>query len=140
MNFDLPNHDIYVLYFDNGIEETYNSDIYKYYIIFILEHLVKNFGLFSPYKQLQRIDCIEQCYNYGNRNIQSIPQPSQNVNVNNYMSSLSPISILPNNIQTPNFSFSSNNSNINYPTNNASYSNSNFTNNNNVINNNNRRY
>jgi hypothetical protein len=53
------------------------------------------------------------------------------------MSSISPIFMLPTLERTLNISFIPNNSNINYPTNNTSYSNTNFTNNNNDMNNNN---
>jgi hypothetical protein len=147
IDFDLLNHEFYLLYCERGEEEipigiiktklilNSNNNIYKFNIIFIFEDLIIKYGLFSPYKQLQRMDYMEQYYWFTNRNIQFVPPPLQNVNVNNYMLLLSPMSILPNSIQTQNIHFSSNNSNINYPINNTSYYNSNFINNNNVINN-----
>jgi hypothetical protein len=66
-NFDLPNHEFYLLHFERGENEIpvgiikrklilNNSNMYKYNIIFILEDLVINYELFSPYKQLKRID------------------------------------------------------------------------------------
>jgi hypothetical protein len=47
--------------------------IYKYNIIFVFEHPVINFGQFSPYKQLKRINYLKQYYIFANRNIQPIP-------------------------------------------------------------------
>jgi hypothetical protein len=124
INFDLPNHEFYILYFDSGKDEIpigiierkpiyNNSNIYKYNIIFILEHLVKNFGIFSPYKQLKRIDCKEQYCNYGNQNIQPILTPTSTP----IFPSIAQTPTLPTLIQTPIFSSIPHNSNINYPIN-----------------------
>jgi hypothetical protein len=72
---------------------------------------------------------MEQYSKYGNRNIQSVPPPILNVNINNnYTSSLSPMSMLPTSVQTPNIPIMSNNSNINYPTNNIPYPNISYPN------------
>jgi hypothetical protein len=46
-----------------------NNNIYKYNLISVFEDLIIRYGLFSPYKQLKRIDCMEQHHKYGNRNI-----------------------------------------------------------------------
>jgi hypothetical protein len=71
---------------------------------------------------------MEQYHKYGIRNVYYIPPPSQNViSKNNYMSSLSSMDTFVINIQTPNIPSIPNNNNINYLTNNPSYSNSNFT-------------
>jgi hypothetical protein len=146
INFDLSNHDFHLLYFDNGVQEITvgiierklvfygnNSNMYRRYnIIFVFEYLVKKFGLFSPYKQLKRIDCIEQYYKYVNRNIHPIQTPASTP-------------MFPSNIRTPMFpstiqtSFMTNNNNINYPTNNVPHTNPPNFNYNKVVNNNNTK-
>jgi hypothetical protein len=90
MSFDFANHEFYLLYFDNGKDEipigiterkliSNNSNIYKYNIIFRLEHLVNKFELFYPYKELKRIDCMEQNLNYGSRKIYYVRKIVENI-------------------------------------------------------------
>jgi hypothetical protein len=70
--FHLVNHKFYLLYFNYGLQEetpigiierkpilNSNNNIYKYNITFIFEDIIINYGLFSPYKQLKRKDCME---------------------------------------------------------------------------------
>jgi hypothetical protein len=73
---------------------------------------------------------MEQYYNYGIRNFQSVPPPNVNTNLNNnyIFSSLSSMPILPNSIQTPIISSIPNHSNINYHNNNTSYPNLSYPN------------
>jgi hypothetical protein len=42
---------------------------------------------------------MKQYYKFKNRNIHSVPLPITNMNLNNYITLVSPMSILPNNIQ-----------------------------------------
>jgi hypothetical protein len=73
---------------------------------------------------------MEQYYKFEIRNFHSVPPPCIYVNLNNnyISSSLSPIPIFPNNIQTPIIPFIPNNSNINYPNNNLPYFNPSYPN------------
>jgi hypothetical protein len=57
-----------------------NTKIHKYNFVFVIEQLTREYGLFSPYKQLKIMDLFEKYNEYLNKRIFSTYTPNPNPN------------------------------------------------------------